>query len=84
MPKLELSEEQVIELVRQLPPGGKRSALFTLAEDARVRREARMNYAEAQFRRLCTERGLDWDTMSEEDRDAFIDDLVHEDRECMK
>ena len=84
MVKLELSEEQVIELVRQLPPAGKRCALLTLAEDARVRREARVDFAEAQLRQLCTERGLKWDAMSEEDREAFVDDLVHEDRECMK
>ena len=45
-------------------------------------RAARMDYAEAQFRKLCTSRGLDWDTMTEIDREQFVDDLIHEDREC--
>ena len=45
-------------------------------------RAARMDYAEAQFRRLCTERGVDWDAMTETDREQFVDDLIHEDREC--
>lgn len=52
-------------------------------EDARARREARLEYAEAQVRRLAAERGLNWDAMSEEEREAFADDLVHEDRRCV-
>ena len=45
-------------------------------------RAARMDYAEAQFRQLCTSRGLDWDAMTETDREKLVDDLIHEDREC--
>jgi hypothetical protein len=82
MPTLELTIEQVLALVQQLPPEQKRSVLLVLAEDARARREERLNYAEAQLRRLCAERGRDWDTMSEDEREAFIDELVHEDRRC--
>jgi len=82
MPMLELTDDQVIGLVKQLPPERKRAALLALAEDARAQREARLEYAEAQLRRLCTERGLDWDSMSGEEREAFIDDLVHENRQC--
>lgn len=47
-------------------------------------RAARMDYAEAQFRQLCTSRGLDWDAMTETDRERFVDDLIHEDRECVR
>ena len=84
MPTVTLTDEQVIELVKQLPPARKRAALLVLAEEARARREARLDYAEAQLRRLCAERGLTWDTMSEDEREAFIDDLVHEDRQCRR
>lgn len=45
-------------------------------------RAARMDYAEAQFRELCASRGLNWDAMTETDREQFVDDLIHEDREC--
>ena len=82
MPTLELTIEQVLALVQQLPPEQKRSVLLMLAEDARARREERLDYAEAQLRQLCAERGRDWGTMSEDEREAFIDDLVHEDRRC--
>ena len=82
MPMLELTDQQVVELVKQLPPERKREALLALATDASARREERMQYAEAQIRRVCAERGRDWDKMSEDEREAFIDDLVHEDRAC--
>ena len=82
MPTLELTEQQVVELVKQLDPERKRAALMALAADATARREQRMQFAEAQLRRLCAERGLNWDKMSEDEREAFIDDLVHEDRKC--
>ena len=82
MPTIQLTDAQVIELVKQLPPEQKRAALLILAEEPRAQRETRLDYAETQLRRLCAERGQDWDAMSAEEREAFIDDLVHEDRSC--
>jgi hypothetical protein len=82
MPSVELTDQQVVELVKQLPLDEKRKALMALAADAQVQRTQRLASAEAQLRRLCTERGLDWDQMTEDQREAFIDDLVHEDRRC--
>ena len=82
MAMLELSDQQILELVKQLPPAQKRVALLTLAEDAAQGREERMAYADSRIRQLCQQRGLDWDAMSDVEREAFIDDLVHEDREC--
>lgn len=80
---LKLTDNQAIELVRRLPSEQKRVVLLALAEDARTQREARLEYAEAHLRRLCAERGLSWDTMTEDEREAFIDNLVHEDRLCV-
>lgn len=79
---LELSDQQVVGLLKQLPPAQKRAALLTLAEDAARGREERMVYAESQVRQLCERRGVDWDAMSDEARETLIDDLVHEDRQC--
>ena len=84
MPILELSDAQVVELVKQLPPERQRAALLALAAGATQRREERMQYAESQLRRLSAERGLEWDKMSEDQREDFIDDLLHEDRPCGK
>ena len=79
---IQLTTEQVIDFIQQMPPKEKRAVLIALAEKASVSQEERMKYAESQVRQLCASRGLNWDTMTEEEREDFIDDLVHEDREC--
>jgi len=78
MSVLELNDEQVISIVRQLPAVRKRTALLALAQDAQARREERMGFGEAQLRRMSAERGLDWDRMSEDAREAFVDALLHD------
>jgi hypothetical protein len=45
-------------------------------------REATMALAESQLRMICEKRGLEWDAMSDDQRQEFVDDLVHEDRPC--
>ena len=72
MVMLELSDQQVVGLVRQLPPAQKRAALLTLAEDAARGREERMAYAGPQIPKLCEQRGLDWRAMSHEAREATM------------
>lgn len=79
---IQLTTEQVIDFIQQMPAKEKRAVLIALAEKANVNEEERMKYAESQVRQLCASRGLNWDTMTEEEREDFIDDLVHEDREC--
>jgi hypothetical protein len=78
MSALELSDEQVISLMRQLPAERKRAALPALALDAQTRREERPRLGEAQLRRACAERGRDWDRLTEDEREAFVNDLLHE------
>ena len=80
MATLSLTDEQVVNLFKQLSPERKRAILLELAEDAQSRRDERMKYAENQLKRLCKEKGLDWDLLSEEEKEAFVDDLIHEDR----
>jgi TRAP-type C4-dicarboxylate transport system substrate-binding protein len=82
MPKLELSDEQIVELILQLPPERQRAVLQMLsaARDAWWQRV--LAEGEQQMRRLCAERGLNWDAMTEEEREAFVDDLIHEYRAC--
>ena len=79
---LELTTEQIIDLVQQMPPEEKFLVVRALTKETPAEREERMKYAESKVRNLCAERGLDWDTMTEDERLYFIDDLVHEDREC--
>ena len=78
MSVLELTDDQVVSLVRQLPIASKKAALLALAQDAGQRREDRMIFAENQLRQQAHERELDWDTMSEERREEFVNRLLHE------
>ncbi len=78
MGSLELSDEQVISLLRSLPAERKRVALLALAHDAQAGREDRLRLGEAELRRASAKRGLDWDRLSEDERERFVDDLLHE------
>ena len=84
MPTLTLTDEQAIELIEQLPVERRLDVLrrFNAEREAWWQRMA--TEGEAHMRRLCVERGLDWDRMNDEERISFVDDLVHEDRPCMK
>lgn len=78
MSLLELSGEQVLSLIRQLPSASKRAALFALAREANARRDERMAHAEDQLRQRARERGLDWDTLDEAGREALVNRLLHQ------
>lgn len=41
-------------------------------------RDERLRFGEAQLRRACAERGLDWDRMSEDERESIASALLHE------
>ena len=79
---IKLTTEQVIDFIQQIPPEEKLVVLTTLAEQAHTEHAEQIKYGEIKIRKLCAARGLDWDAMTEEERINFIDDIVHEDREC--
>ncbi len=80
MPKLDLEYEQIIRLVKQLPPEKKREIILTVAKEASSSAEERMQYAEERLRNLAVTRGLNWDAMEEQQKEDFVDGLIHEDR----
>ena len=83
MPTLELSDAQVVDLVKQLSPERQRGR-GGVGRSRSERRDERMQYAEGQLRGVSAERGLEWDKMPEDQREDLIDDLLHEDRPCGK
>ncbi len=78
MVTLTLSNDQVVELIKQLPPDGKKAVLDALGTDANLWWEIRLAQGEEQLESIAAKRGLTWDQMSEEERERFIDDLLHE------
>ena len=79
---VELTTDQVVGFVQQMPAEERRALLLAIAEQAAANREVRIDHAEARLWQLCADRGLDWAVMTEAERENFVDDLVHEDREC--
>ena len=77
-----LTTEQIIDSIQQMPGKEKLAVVLALAKESLPRRTERMQYLESKVRDVCTKRGLNWDTMTDEERQDFINDIVHEDREC--
>ena len=78
MSVLNLTEQQVLSLIRQLPAASRREALLELAREADSRRDQRMAEIESRFRDAARERGVDWNTLDEAAREQFVDRLLHE------
>jgi FHA domain len=71
-------EEQLREWVSQLAPEHRQLLLMMLTEDDRLQRSARLDFAVSQLRKMCKQRGLDWDQMAEGERESFLDNLIRE------
>jgi len=71
-------EEQLREWVGQLAPEHRQLLLMMLTEDDRLQRSARLDFAVSQLRKMCKQRGLDWDQMAEGERESFLDNLIRE------
>ena len=79
---IKLTTEQVIDFIQQMPGEEKLAVVRALAKESLPQRIERMKHLESNVRTICAERGLNWDTMTDEERQDFINDIVHEDREC--
>jgi len=79
MPMLTLSNEQVVELVKQLPIEQQVEVFKYLLLQQWGKWESLSRYGAEQARLIAQERGYNWDRMTEQERESFIDDVVHED-----
>lgn len=71
-------EQKLRDWIDQLSDEHKQLLLVLLTEDDHLQRNARLDYAVAQVRRLCADRGGDWDALTETEREIFLDTLVRE------
>ena len=74
---LEVPEAQIVRWVRQLSPAAKRSVLKILVPRL-DEVESLIDYGEQQVRDLSARRGLNWDHLTEDQREQLIDTLLHE------
>ncbi|MBD2253532.1 hypothetical protein [Nostoc parmelioides] len=78
MATLQLNIEQVISLVKQLAVPEQRMILQAIKAEQDAWWQSRLDDGELQMRSLSASRGLNWDIMTEQEREYFIDDLMHE------
>ncbi|MFN4851095.1 hypothetical protein [Microcystis sp.] len=78
MPNLTLSNEQVIDLFKQLPEAQQKEVYKILILSQWRQLEPVFNEGAERARIVAKERGRDWDTMTEDEREEFIDEIVHE------
>ena len=78
MVTLTLSDKQVVELVKQLPPDSKQAVLEALIGERELWWDMTVTQGEEKLRKLASLRGLDWDKMPELEREGFADNLLHE------
>ena len=74
---LEVPEAQVIRWIRQLSPAGKQAVLKALVPRLNEL-ESLVDYGEQRMQALCAERGLNWDSLTEHQREQVIDSVLHE------
>ncbi len=74
---LEVSESQVVKWVQQLSPEAKHAVVRSLIPRL-DELESVVDYGSQRIRDLSVRRGLDWDRLSEDERQRLIDDLLHE------
>ncbi|MCG8368386.1 MAG: hypothetical protein MJA27_34265 [Pseudanabaenales cyanobacterium] len=79
MPTFTLTNEQVVELVKQLPSEQQTEVFRFLLLQQWGQWESLSRYGSDRARLVAQERGQDWNTMTEDEREALIDEVVHED-----
>ncbi len=74
---LQISENQLVEWLKRSPLSTKKLALRAILPDV-DKLESLVDYGNERIRAICSERGIDWDTLSDEEREALIDTILHE------
>jgi hypothetical protein len=82
MPSVDLTSDQVIELVQQLPLAERQKAIAVLVEGLVAGAPERSTVLAAAIRSACESRGVAWESLSDGARERFVDDLIHESRSC--
>jgi hypothetical protein len=77
MPIIEVNDEQILRCLEQLTPTGRRAALLKLIGGLeRVDRLVERNRTKLET--LCRERGVQFSQLTEDEREALVDEILHE------
>jgi len=77
MPQIEVNDEQILRCLDQLSPKARRLALSRLISGLeRLDRMVERNRAKLDA--VCQERVVDFFSLTEEKREALVDEILHE------
>ncbi|MEP7273673.1 MAG: FHA domain-containing protein [Acidobacteriota bacterium] len=82
MSESDTDKNKLREWVDQMDQSHRRQLMQILAEDTTLVQATSVDMAAAQLRQIADERGLSWETLSEPDREQFLDLLIREDAEA--
>lgn len=78
MPTLTLTDSQVLQLVKQLPQEQQIEVFKFLLSQNWANWVYLSSDSEQRVRKVASERSQDWDAMTEDEREQFIDEVLHE------
>ena len=76
MPKIEVNEEQILIALEQLSPAARRVALAKLIGGLE-RLDRLVDRNREKIESICRDRGLDFSRLTEEEREALVDEILH-------
>ena len=77
MPKIDVSEEQILESLRQLSPNARQEALRRLIASSAFWDDV-VERNRPRIEAVARARGLDWNSLTEDQRERLVDELLHE------
>lgn len=78
MPTLNLTNQQVIELIKQLPIQQQGEIFRFLLLQQWENWDSLSRYGKDKIQLVAQQRGYNWDKMTEAEKESLIDEIVHE------
>lgn len=77
MPQIDVSEQQILDALDRLSPKGRREAVRRLVAGAETL-DRIIDSLQPRILEVARQRGLNWATLADEERERLVDDILHE------
>lgn len=77
MPQIDHSDKRILDSLDRLSPRGRRAAVLRLVAGA-SEIDRTVETFQPRIVALARQRGLDWSQLSDDERERFVDDILHE------
>jgi hypothetical protein len=77
VPQIDVSEQQILDALDRLSPEGRREAVRRLVAGASTL-DRIIGTLQPRIAEVARQRGLNWATLSDEERERLVDDILHE------